>query len=306
MSTPPARTGRPASGGELSRAALADRALKRLAAAYQAARAYSADVSASEPVRQFLELHTRYAEQYGPLTFLITRSSFVLEAGRAELKDEFITPLAQSLHAHLIRRVSVLPGVSPGELQQLIATLTAPGDAVLRAGGADHLLAERGVTRIVVEVTPGPPGASGGDTQERATAILRLFVAASKNTRLYSSGHLSVKRAVEAIATAMAPVLAGLGNLDYSVRDGVVFCNQEPLSAPPPLVEEFAAACAVRRIGGLTFRRGVTREELASAVSLFGSEPETLIVKGGFAEALVALGVTHVTAGPPEASEETR
>lgn len=304
MSTPPARAGRPVPGDELSRAGLADRALKRLAGAYQAARVSQGGSSAGEPAQQFLELHTRYTERYGPLTLLVTRSSFILETPRTELTDEFIVPLAQSLHARLIRRFSVLPGVSPGEIQHLIATLTAPSDTVLRAGGADRVLRERGVTRIVLEPT-GAASPAGG-TQERAAAILRLFVAASKNTRLYPSGHPSVAAAVEMIAAALAPVLAGLASVDYSVRDGMVFCNQELLGGDPRLVEEFAAACTARRIGSLTFRRGVTRDELAHAVTLFGSEPERLIVEGGFAEALAALGVTHLSAGPPEASEETR
>ncbi len=307
MSAPPAGTGQPASGDRLSRADLAARALKRLAVAYQAARVYG-DASTNEPVHQFLELHRRYTEQHGPLNAMVTRSSFILDAERTELKDDLITPLAQHMHARLIRRLSVLPGVSPRELQLLLATLTTPPETVLRAGGADRMLAARGATRIVLEVRPvsTESGASAGHAQERTMAILRLFVAASKNTRLYPPGHRIVATAVETLWAAMTPVLARDGSLHYDIREGAVFCNQELLDTEPLVVEEFAAACTTRKIAGLTFRRGVTREELAHAVSLFGREPEMLIVEGGFSGALEAQKVTHVIAGPLEAAEGMR
>ncbi len=330
MSVLPGSTERPAPGDKVGRADLAVRALKRLAAAYQAIRLYRADASTREPIRQCIELLTRYTERYGPLTGRVTRSSFILDAERTELKDDLIAPLAQSLHSRLIQRVSLLPGVSAADLQHLLATLTTSREAVLRAGGVDRMLAARGVTRVALEVTPVPAGSGtpAGEAQagalmqagrqapddpgapersasrrEAASAILRLFVAASKNTRLYPSGHPGVATAVETLSAAMAPVLAGLGSLQYSVRDGgAVFCNQELLDTEPLVVEEFAAACTTRKIASLTFRGGVTREELAHAVSLFGREPEMLIVEGGFSGALEAQKVTHVSAGPLEAA----
>ncbi len=308
MSVPPRSTERPAPGDKVGRADLAVRALKRLAAAHQAAKLYHVDASTSEPVRQFLEFHTRYAERFGPLTVEVTRSSFILDGERTECKNDVITPLAESLHSRWIRRLSVLPGVPPREVGHLLTILATPRETVRIAGGADHILDGFRVERIVLHVTAAPPdepGAGGraADRLAAATAILRLFVAASKNIRLYSAGHRAVETSVEALGAALAPVLARDGSIQYDARDGSVVCGQDPLEMDPRLAGEFAAACAARRIGGVAIRRGVTREELTQAVSLFASDPETLIVEGGFPEALVARKVTHVSTAPLQAPE---
>jgi len=307
MSAPPVGTERPAPGDEIGRAGLAVRALKRLAAAFQAARLYHSEASTSEAVRQFLQLHARYAERFGPLTMEVTRSSFILDFEGTERTHDLITPLATSLHARWIRQLSVLPGVLPGEIQHLLSALTAPRATVRRAGGVGRLLRERGVTRIALDETAAPDetlpiSEQSFERRAHASVILRLFVAAGKNTRLYPSGHPIVETSIEELRAAVARGLAHGGSIRYDVRNGVVFHERERLDMDALFVQEFAADCAARRIGSFTFRQGVTREELAHAASLFAREPETLIVEGGLSEALRTRRATHVGVGPIEAA----
>lgn len=307
MSAPPVGTERPAPGDEIGRAGLAVQALKRLAAAFRAARLYHSEAATSEAVRHFLQLHARYAERFGPLTIEVARSSFILDFEGTERTHDLITPLAQSLHARWIRQLSVLPGVLPGEIQHLLDALTAPRATVRLAGGVGHLLRERGATRIALDETAAPdesppiPAQSFG-RRAHASVILRLFVAASKNIHLYPSGHPIVETSIEELRAAITRALAHGGSIRYDVRDGAVFHERELLDMDALFVEEFAAECAARRMRSLTFRQGVTREELAHAASLFAREPETLIVEGGFSEALRTRRVTHVSAGPIEAA----
>lgn len=141
------------------------------------------------------------------------------------------------------------------------------------------------------------------DRRRRLVSVLRLFMAASQNIRLYPGGHQIVEASIEKLFATLTPALEQWGSVRYDVRGGAVFEEGNLLDMDALLVTEFAADCAGRKIGSLTFLRGVTHEELGHAVALFAREPETLVVERGFPEALRARQVAHVRAGPPKAPD---
>ncbi len=144
-------------------------------------------------------------------------------------------------------------------------------------------------------------GAPPESHREAATEILRLFVAASRNTRLYPPGHPALTKSVQEVHDAMTRVLARWGSLRYDVVENVVFGERELFDMEMLSVAQFAAAAVARTVGSLIFLRGLTAEELTLAAALFGREPEELVAAGGLPQALRGRGAAHVVAGPPRA-----
>ncbi len=110
-----------------------------------------------------------------------------------------------------------------------------------------------------------------------------------------------MEASIEKLFTTLTPALEQWGTVRYDVRGGAVFDEGDLLDRDALFVKEFAADCTARKIGGLTFLRGVTHQELGHAVALFAREPETLVVESGLPDALRARQVAHVRASPPEA-----
>ncbi|HEY3249332.1 MAG TPA: HD domain-containing protein [bacterium] len=145
-----------------------------------------------------------------------------------------------------------------------------------------------------LEYSPAPE-----DRRAAATEILRLFVAASRNTRLYPRGHPALQQSVEEVHAAMTRVLSRWGSLRYDLVENVAFGERELLEMEMLFVAQFASAAATRGVGSLIFLRGLTSEELTAAAAVFGREPEELVTEGGLPLALKAAGVAHVVVGPP-------
>jgi len=129
-------------------------------------------------------------------------------------------------------------------------------------------------------------------------AILKLFVAAGRNARLYPAGHPTVTTGLDALSAAVAPAVARRGAIRYDVWGGTVLGNRQPLLTDAVFVSEFAADAAARGMGSLNLLRGVTRDELARAAALFAMQPEELVAEGGLVEAPQAEGITHIVFGP--------
>jgi len=145
-----------------------------------------------------------------------------------------------------------------------------------------------------VPPTPGAREVGPGEM----LAILKLFVAAGRNTRLYPAWHPTVRAGLDALSATVAPAVARRGAIRYDVWGGTVLGNRQPLLTDAVFVAEFAADAAARGVGSLNLLRGVTRDELARAAALFAMQPEELVAEGGLVEAPQADGITHIVFGP--------
>lgn len=292
--------------------------LKRLTAALNTCRLYGArHPRTAGAVAGLAALVTRAMGSDGELVVEVTREAWRLAADDTEHMTGQITPLLHALYGHGVRALSFAPGTTDAELAELLAVLVLPIEKVRAAGGPAEVLRSRDVPHLAVREVgraAGPAGRSdsrpwdGRNGREDArpaaetpavaphvaAAILKRFVAAARNVRLYGEQHRMVNAAIDDLFGLLDYALRKAGSVCYQVRSGSVFAAQVPLEDDGLVAGAFASDCAARRIDRLTFARGLTRAELAQAVSLFARDPEALIVEGGFPEALRARQVAHV------------
>lgn len=277
--------------------------LKRLSAALNTCRLYGAHHARTETaVAGLAAVAARGAGPNGALTVEITRTAWRLASEDADRAAEQLAPLLQALYGRGVRALSFGSGVADAELRELLAILDLPIERVRAVGGPAQALRARGVQTITVRGADGALGAPGAGSRSGgasaapsgAEGILKQFVAAARNVRLYGESHRTVQALIDALFRMLQAALTASETLSYEVRSGTVFSGKAALERDAMIAGTFAADCAARRIDRLTFARGLTRAELEQAVALFARDPEALIVEGGFAEALRARRITHV------------
>jgi hypothetical protein len=131
-------------------------------------------------------------------------------------------------------------------------------------------------------------------------SILKLFVSAGRNTRLYPPGHPTVMSALDSLAGVAATALEHRRAIRYDIWGGTVLANRQPVTADPLFIAEFTAHAVAHGVGSLDLLRGVTRDDFARAATLFAMEPEELIMEGGLRDAVTASGITQIVFGPPK------
>ncbi|MBI4279474.1 MAG: HD domain-containing protein [Armatimonadetes bacterium] len=134
---------------------------------------------------------------------------------------------------------------------------------------------------------------------EQAKEFLRLLMAAIKDLRLYPKGHPRVDEATDLVETAIRDILAPAPDIRFDVWEDAVFVNKELVEEDSVYLRQFSGLCLERKIGSVSFRRGIDRAELVEVVQILGLEPEEIIALGGAPDALKEAGVRHVRIGPP-------
>lgn len=273
--------------------------LKRLTAALNIYRLYGPNHPLMRTaLADLTALAARYLPRDGELGMELTRGAWRFAFDGTERVNDQVTPLLAALHGRGVRELRVAAGAAEGDFRELLAMLVLPIEEVRAAGGPAAVLRGRGVGAVVLgqiaAADEAPPAAGARRPRGAAAAILRQFVAAARNTRLYGEQHPIVRGAVDDLFATLDAALADAGRLRYDVRAGSVFVANTPVDEDPLVAAAFASDCAARRIDGLTFVRGLTRAELAQAVAVFASDPEALVVEGGFPEALRVRHIAHV------------
>lgn len=275
--------------------------LKRLTAALHTGRLYGAGHPRTRAALADLAgLTTGYLRHHGELRVEVMRGAWRFAFDDTERTNDQVAPLLAALHGRGIRDVRFAPETTEAELRGLLAMLVLPIEEVRAAGGPAAVLRRGGVGAIaVLEIALSgeeqPAGGARRAAPSAAAEILRKFVAATRNTRLYGERHPIVSGAVNDLFAALDAALAEDESLRYEIRSGSVFAANAPVDEDSPAAAAFASDCAARQIDSLTFSRGLTREELAQSVALFARDPEALVVEGGFPEALRVRQVAHVS-----------
>lgn len=115
-----------------------------------------------------------------------------------------------------------------------------------------------------------------------------------KSAQLYPPAHPSFLGAVDQFSAALDDLLTKRSEAVYFFVAGELFFDTFSVPAEEPLavlIENFVQ----KEIGGIHFRAGVTRKELASFAYIINRDRSALTAEGGLGALLVREGVTHVT-----------
>jgi putative nucleotidyltransferase with HDIG domain len=129
--------------------------------------------------------------------------------------------------------------------------------------------------------------------QRRAENLVRRFAAALRGIELYSSTHPLVQRGIEALGTSVAEALQTAPSVVIGFIGDEVVVDSNRLPRGSASLVGFARDLRQREIEKITLSRGVTREDIRSAILLLGDRKSPVSVP----DRLLQTGVRNITLG---------
>ena len=129
-----------------------------------------------------------------------------------------------------------------------------------------------------------------------AQTIIGRLLSASKNLKLYPASHPISKRIITASFTKLDEVLKEYDFLSFSLAGNVLLLNDKPAQIfNKQTIDAFLTALGKRKIGKLTFIRGVDLDEFRSLIELLGIEPEDIEKQGGLDTVVARKNVRNIS-----------
>jgi hypothetical protein len=127
--------------------------------------------------------------------------------------------------------------------------------------------------------------------------IIGRIISASRNLKLYpSSSHPIIKRL---ISDSFEKLKEALGENDYfslSIAGNVLLINDEPTKLiNKQTADKFLTALGRRKIGKITFIKGVDMDEFYNLLEILSLEPEDIEKKGGLRAVVTQKNISHIT-----------
>jgi putative nucleotidyltransferase with HDIG domain len=129
--------------------------------------------------------------------------------------------------------------------------------------------------------------------QKHAEELVRRFAAALRGTELYSPSHPLVLRGIESLCAAVADALQAVPQVVIGFIGDEVVVDSARLPRGSASLVGFARDLREREIEKITLTRGVTREEVRSAILLLGDRRSPIPAP----DRLLTSGVRHMTFG---------
>ena len=126
--------------------------------------------------------------------------------------------------------------------------------------------------------------------EERARELVRRVAVGLRSVELYSSAHPLVQRGIDALTTAVLGPLQDAPTVVIAFIDDDIVVDTIRLENTSPTLTELARGVRLRDIEKLTFRRGVTREEVRAFLTTMGERDASAPV----IDRLTAAGVRHI------------
>jgi len=131
-----------------------------------------------------------------------------------------------------------------------------------------------------------------------AQTIMGRITTASRNLKLYPASHPILQRL---ISDSFGKLKEALGENDYfsfALAGNVLLINDKPAKiANKLIVERFLTTLGKRKIGKITFIKGVDMDEFISLIEILSFEPEDIEKKGGLKKVVSNRNLQHITVG---------
>jgi HEAT repeat protein len=132
------------------------------------------------------------------------------------------------------------------------------------------------------------------DVQKIQTMVGRLIVAL-RNLHFYPASHPISARLVDLAYDSLIEVLEGRTSIDLTLAGTILMIDGEPLEdSSKKVFSNFMTELPKRRVVGLTFLTGVTREEFIDFLETMDLDPDEAESAGGIAHLVRERGVHHI------------
>lgn len=127
--------------------------------------------------------------------------------------------------------------------------------------------------------------------------FIQGITAGALNLRRYPKGSEVVQPSLKMIETNYKKLLEELGEITLGESEGKIILNTIPLPESAQrlaYVENLAKALFARNLKSITFKEGLTEDEIVKFLELLGRPPDELKKRGKLSDYLLQLGITHI------------
>jgi HD-GYP domain-containing protein (c-di-GMP phosphodiesterase class II) len=129
---------------------------------------------------------------------------------------------------------------------------------------------------------------------ESAQRLIGALAAAMRNVTFYAPDHPLVAAALPEAIGALAQLLEGEPEFTIKFVDGEAVVDDRPVLSSMKAMASLIGACSRRSMESLTFRKGITPDELLQLVGVLSTDPKDLLAAGGPSMALERQAVRHI------------
>lgn len=148
----------------------------------------------------------------------------------------------------------------------------------------------------------------------KAKIVFEQLVALKRKTLLYPARHPELLDGLKRMNASLSALLEELGDLTFAMHEEDLFIESELLIRESVTYAVFIKECEGMDVGAITFRAGVTEEEIEALIDALCTDRQTLENEGGIANRLKNRNAAHIiissTAGEldesPKEEKETK
>jgi len=144
-----------------------------------------------------------------------------------------------------------------------------------------------------------PPTTDFKKLNRDAQTIIGRIISASKNIKLYPSSHPITKKIISSSFVKLKETLNENDYFSLSLAGNVLLINDKPARViNKQTVDSFLTALGKRKIGKITFIRGLDMDEFKSLIEILGLDAEDIEKKGGIKKVVAEKNIHHITVSP--------
>ena len=129
-----------------------------------------------------------------------------------------------------------------------------------------------------------------------AQIIIGRIISASKNIKLYPSSHPITKKIIASSFGKLKETLRENDYISLSLAGNVLLINDKPARVShKQTVDSFLTVLGKRKIGKITFIKGVDLDEFSSLIEILGLDHEDIEKKGGIKKVAAEKNIHHIS-----------
>ncbi|MCX5852053.1 MAG: hypothetical protein NT072_08350 [Deltaproteobacteria bacterium] len=130
--------------------------------------------------------------------------------------------------------------------------------------------------------------------KRQVTQLISALIILKRNAEVYLSGHMIITQSLNNAFEILQEILSVKPLLTIGVAHHLLFIKDDTLDGRSPYVQEFAVLLNNLGVISITFRRGITKDELLRLQNIFRTNPNDLWKRGSLQSNLSAHRITHV------------
>ena len=131
------------------------------------------------------------------------------------------------------------------------------------------------------------------DTRLLSEAVIELNIS-RKNVGIYPPGHIQITRSIERAFELLLRLFEISPEMTLGVAKDTLLVGQDYLDKKNPVYRDFALSISQKGITAVTFKRGLTREELVRFHRILSMRPEEIGSSGGIGEIVADSFLDHI------------